>query len=478
MAIAKKEALTVSELTQSIKLHLQPHFTHLKVRGEVTNLRKQASGHYYFSLKDEHAQVAAALFRGNRQKVSYLPEIGDQVLIEGTLNVYAPKGTYQIIVHEISHFGLGALFLQLHQLKLALEKRGWLDPAHKKPLPPFPKAIGVVTSPTGAVIRDIISVLQRRFPHFHLILRPVQVQGEGAAQTIQRAIDEFNTLKCADVLIVGRGGGSLEDLWPFNEESVAAAIFRSDIPIISAVGHETDVTITDYVADVRAPTPSVAAELVVKELCAQIKFLHETEQRCKSIALQAIKQGRIKVGGIQKHPLFVHPLTLLTDYYQKLDGMLHAWASGMNRRIETHYLRLLAVEKSLKPLSPQSRLRRLQEKLSLAHKMLIDRAVQLIEQKKQKLKFRELIVLLTRQMNKWCKDQRDKLEKMSFYLKSINPKNLLKKGYCIPFAEKGGLVIMSSQTVKAGDRAIFQLHDGIIKTTINEVSLLHEQKKY
>ncbi|MCB1083226.1 MAG: exodeoxyribonuclease VII large subunit, partial [Simkania sp.] len=230
MTTTTAEALSVTELTQAIKHQLESNFTALSVKGEVTNLRLQASGHYYFSLKDENAQISAVLFQGNARFAKHLPKMGDQVLIKGEINVYAPRGTYQIIVREIEHAGLGELLLKFHALKAKLEKMGWFDPAKKKPLPTYPKTIGVVTSPTGAVIQDILNVLKRRFPNFHLILNPVKVQGAGAAEEIAQAIDDFNRFGLADILIIGRGGGSLEDLWAFNEECVAAAIFRSKIP--------------------------------------------------------------------------------------------------------------------------------------------------------------------------------------------------------------------------------------------------------
>ena len=237
--------LSVTELTSAIKAVIEPSFQGIAVKGEISNFKLQSSGHLYFTLKDAGSQISAVLFKGNAACLNKMPKEGDQVVAKGEISLYAPRGQYQIIVRELQFLGLGDLLLKLQQLKEQLQMRGWFDPAHKKKLPKLPKRIGVVTSPTGAVIQDILQVLTRRFAGFHVILNPVKVQGEGAAQEIAQAISDFNRLKLADVLIVGRGGGSIEDLWAFNEEVVAKAIFESDIPIISAVGHETDFTIAD-----------------------------------------------------------------------------------------------------------------------------------------------------------------------------------------------------------------------------------------
>ena len=464
------QALSVTELTKAIKHQLESNFTSLTVKGEVTNLRKQASGHYYFSLKDENAQISAVLFKGNARYAAHLPKMGDQVVVKGELNVYAPRGSYQLIVREIKHAGLGKLLLKFQELKEKLEKMGWFDPDRKKTLPTYPKVIGVVTSPTGAVIQDILNVLKRRFPNFHLILNPVKVQGAGAAEEIAQAIDDFNRLGLADLLIIGRGGGSLEDLWAFNEECVATAIFRSEIPIVSAVGHETDVTIADCVADVRAPTPSAAAELSVKELHLQLSFLRNAQSRCASLLSQSIKQCRLKLAGIQRHPLFTTPYTLLADHYQRIDGIYEDLNQCMDGRLKEGTLRVFALKKQLQGLSPNAKLKMLKEKI-YAYKWALERQVFFqIQRKKEHLKLKELGLYLETQLLKKLKDQREKLNHLSSHLKSINPKNLLKKGYCIPFAEKDHSVIMSTQAIQVGEKIHLHLHDGTLKSTIDEVN--------
>ncbi len=275
--------LTVSQLTNAIKLNLESTFPRIHLQGEISNFKVQTSGHLYFSLKDVHAQISVVMFKADASLLKIMPKAGDQVIVKGALNVYPPKGNYQLIVRELAYVGIGELLQKLEALKFKLHQMGWFKNSHKKPLPRFPQRIGVVTSPTGAVIQDILNVLSRRFSGFHLILNPVKVQGEGAADEISQAIEDFNRYQSVDVMIVGRGGGSLEDLWAFNEEIVAKAIFHSQIPIISAVGHETDHCIADYVADVRAPTPSAAAEIVIAEKKQQIDYLMRCKNACNKL---------------------------------------------------------------------------------------------------------------------------------------------------------------------------------------------------
>ena len=311
--------LTVSELTSSIKAVLEPPFRALSVQGEISNFKLQSSGHLYFSLKDAGAQIASVLFKGNAAQLQRLPKEGDQVIAKGEIGLYAPSGRYQLVIRELQFLGIGELLLKFHQLKETLSLRGWFDPSRKKILPKIPKRIGVITSPTGAVIRDILNVLNRRFKNFHLILNPVKVQGEGAKEEIARAISEFNQYGLADVLIIGRGGGSIEDLWAFNEEIVAKAIFESTIPVISAVGHETDFTIADWVADVRAPTPSAAAEIAIAEKAHLLQFLQTMHKRCHQRILEHVSQYKKHMFALQKHPLFSSPYGVLSPTIQRLD---------------------------------------------------------------------------------------------------------------------------------------------------------------
>ena len=258
-----RRVFSVGELTHRIKATLENEIGTVWVEGEISNFSRPASGHLYFTLKDRDAQIRCAMFRGNQTRLKFAPKDGLRVCLNGELSVYPPRGEYQLIVRAMEEAGTGNLHEQFEKLKAKLQAEGLFDAARKKKLPKLPQRIGIVTSPTGAVIRDMLNVLGRRFPNLVIRLLPVKVQGDGAAQEIAAAIDLFNELGGVDVLIVGRGGGSLEDLWAFNEEIVARAVARSTLPIVSAVGHETDFTICDFVADLRAPTPSAAAELVV-----------------------------------------------------------------------------------------------------------------------------------------------------------------------------------------------------------------------
>lgn len=262
---AERSVLSVSQLTDQLRGVVEEKFPAVWVEGEISNFRLYSSGHAYFTLKDENAQLRAVLFRTRTRRIRFEPGDGQHVLAFGSLEVYAQRGEYQLVVELLEPRGLGALQLAFEQLKQRLGAEGLFEAARKRPLPRFPRTIGVATSPSGAAIRDILRIIGRRFAGLHIVIAPCRVQGEGAAGEIVQAIADLNRLGGVDVIIAGRGGGSLEDLWAFNEEVVARAIAGSKIPVISAVGHEVDVTIADFVADLRAPTPSAAAELVVRE---------------------------------------------------------------------------------------------------------------------------------------------------------------------------------------------------------------------
>jgi exodeoxyribonuclease VII large subunit len=353
------KVFSVSELTTAIKAVLEPTFRGISVKGEISNFKLQTSGHLYFSLKDSGSQISAVLFKGNAAQLARMPKEGDQVVAKGEISLYAPRGQYQMVIRELQFLGVGELLLKLHQLKEELQGRGWFDPQHKKPLPKLPRRIGVVTSPTGAVIQDILHILTRRFAGFQVVLNPVKVQGEGAAQEIAQAIQDFNRYNLADVLIVGRGGGSIEDLWAFNEEIVAKAIYESKIPVISAVGHETDFTIADWVADVRAPTPSAAAEIAIAEKTNLIRFLESAEQLCRQRIMQQIGQYRQRVSGLQKHPLLSSPYGVLAPAIQRLDEFSQRLEIlNPKNKIKEGWDRLNRLKTHLRSLHPQNVLKK------------------------------------------------------------------------------------------------------------------------
>ena len=256
-----QNSLSVSELTLKIKSLIEPEFSDVWVKGEISNFKHHTSGHMYFTLKDKAAELRCVMFRGLNQKIKFKPEDGMDVLIQGKVTVYETKGQYQLIVQAMEPAGIGTLFLAFEALKKQLQNEGLFDPAKKRPLPKYPNKVGIVTSQSGAALSDMLNIFQRRAPYVELILRPTVVQGEEASRDIVNGIIELDRINTIDIIIIGRGGGSIEDLWPFNEELLARAISQCKTPIISAVGHETDITISDMVSDVRAPTPSAAAEI-------------------------------------------------------------------------------------------------------------------------------------------------------------------------------------------------------------------------
>jgi len=438
--------LTVSQLTNAIKHSLEGTFSSIWLEGEISNFKQQTSGHLYFTLKDSNAQISAVMFRSQASALKILPKDGDHITLNGEINVYAPSGKYQVVVRELKQVGLGALLLKLEELKQKLHKMGWFKKEHKKPLPKLPKIIGVVTSPTGAAIQDILNILTRRFSGFELIINPVKVQGEDAAKEIAQAIKQFNDYNLADVLIVGRGGGSIEDLFAFNEEIVAEAIFYSHIPIISAVGHETDHCIADYVADVRAPTPSAAAEIVISEKTHLLKFISEAEDRLKQTILNLIRQQRAHLNGVLKQPIISSPLALLASPMQRLDELRQRLDQTMKQRLIQFMLKMDGQKKHLQSLKPTTQLEFFREKLKSFQKNLNHHI------------FLKLNTL-----------KNEKLKPVVAMLSAVDPKNVLTKGYCILFSEKDFSVITSICAVEKQQDVRLILSDGELISTIKEI---------
>jgi exodeoxyribonuclease VII large subunit len=312
---------TVSQITQLVKLELENAFPQLWVEGEVSNLHRHQSGHVYFTLKDERSQLRSVLFKSDAARVKFELKDGLKILCHGRLNVYEPRGEYQLVADKAEPKGKGALQLAFEQLKEKLRAEGLFDPKFKKKLPLLPKKVGVVTSPRGAAIIDILRTLERRFAPLQILIYPVKVQGEGAAEEIVRAIDHFSGGEDADVLIIGRGGGSIEDLWAFNEEKVARAIFRCPIPIISAVGHEVDFTIADFVADVRAATPTAAAEIVIATEESFRDRIGDLERRVVQGLRLLIRERGQTVDRMTHHRIFQNFRILLLNLGQRLDEL-------------------------------------------------------------------------------------------------------------------------------------------------------------
>lgn len=313
--------LTVTQVNKYIKsvfdadLNLQSVF----ISGEISNFVNHRSGHFYLTLKDDGAEIKSVMFRSANAKLKFLPENGMKVVCKGRISVYETSGAYQLYIDNMIPDGSGALNLAFEQLKERLEKEGLFDAAHKKPVPEYPKKVGVITSPTGAAVQDIKNVLSRRYPFAEMIFYPALVQGDGAADDIVNAIKYFNKFNLADVLIVGRGGGSIEDLWAFNEEALARSIYESDIPVISAVGHETDFTICDFVADLRAPTPSAAAELAVPDISTELRRLNNQKSLLLNLSLSYTDNLKIMLSVLNNQLEKRSPQTFVNDYRVRCD---------------------------------------------------------------------------------------------------------------------------------------------------------------
>ncbi len=351
---------SVSELTRDIKVLLETRYPTVWVEGEISNFRVSPTGHGYFTLKDEFSQIAAVAFRSQLRRLPVALKDGMRVVVSGSIGVYERRGEYQIIVSKVEEKGVGALQIAFEKLKRKLFEEGLFSPEHKKAIPLFPQRIGVVTSPTGAAIRDILNVLERRFSNLHIILHPVRVQGDEAAGAIASALADFNGAAApnVDVIIVGRGGGSLEDLWAFNEEIVARAIFASELPVISAVGHEIDWTISDFVADVRAPTPSAAAELVIgrkEEIAGRITALRE---RLYHYASALVGEYRRRVDVAKQSYVFREPGNLIKQYQQQVDELLGRLSLLSRHRLEMSAQRVRSLTGRLESLNPEGVLAR------------------------------------------------------------------------------------------------------------------------
>ncbi len=345
---------SVSQLNSYVKgvLDRDENLSHIFVTGEISNYKAHYSGHLYMTIKDENASIKAVMFAGNASKLRFNPENGMKILAFGTVSLFPRDGSFQLYINSMQPDGVGALNIAFEQLKKKLEAEGLFRQEYKKPLPKFPERIGVVTSGTGAAVQDIFNVLKRRYPVADVVLRPCQVQGDGAAEDISEAIDEFNKLKGADVLIVGRGGGSIEDLWAFNEEIVARAVFASEIPIISAVGHETDYTICDFVADLRAPTPSAAAECAVPDIFELKSNLVSLNQHIFSLVRNRVNVERTKISSLEKTLSLRDPVTNINEQRKELVYLTEKLTTLTNAVLDNNKSKVSALAGKLDALSP------------------------------------------------------------------------------------------------------------------------------
>ena len=349
---------TVSEISRGIRTSLEHKFSNIGVLGEISNVRKPSSGHIYLTLKDKNSQLQAVVFRNSASRIKFELKDGMEVISFGSITVYEPRGQYQLIINKIEPKGIGALQLAFQQLKEKLEKEGLFDSAHKKPLPFIPQKIGIVTSPTGAAIKDILNIIDRRLANVEILIYPVKVQGEGAAQEIAEAITGLNSDSDIDVIIAGRGGGSMEDLWAFNEEVVARSIYSSRIPIISAVGHEIDITIADLVADKRALTPSEAGELVVPRKDLLIEKIEKVKARLLQSLTGKLRLSKEKLVRIANSYAMKKPFDRLNRWQQRLDELAQRLNLNITHALNTEREKLSGIAGKLESLSPLKVLKR------------------------------------------------------------------------------------------------------------------------
>jgi exodeoxyribonuclease VII large subunit len=356
--LTEKQVYKVSELTRNIREILEGKFSDIWVEGEISNFVKHQSGHMYFSIRDNESVLSCVLFRGVNMSLKFEMKNGMHILCFGKISVYDKRGQYQLYIKKVEPKGAGALQIAFEQLKEKLIKEKLFDTEHKKPIPYLPQRIGVITSPTGAAIRDILNVTKRRFSNIEIIINPVRVQGEEAKHEIENALDIFNKLKNVDVIILGRGGGSLEDLWPFNEEIVARAIYRSKIPVISAVGHEVDWTISDFVSDFRAPTPSAAAELVIPQKEDLINIINSIVERLKNALISKVSIMEEKLNSLKDMYVLREPFNAILQYEQEVDSLLQDLDLKMKFSIKMKKENFNSIVGKLNVLSPLNSLKR------------------------------------------------------------------------------------------------------------------------
>ncbi|WP_318473191.1 exodeoxyribonuclease VII large subunit [Photobacterium leiognathi] len=432
---------TVSSLNAQVRLILENEMGVVWLIGELSNFSMPVSGHWYFTLKDSRAQVKCAMFKGSNRHVTFKPGNGNQVLVKARLSLYEPRGDYQLIIESMQPEGDGRLQQQFEQLKMSLAAEGLFAQSLKKALPEQPKRVGIITSKTGAALHDILHVLQRRDPSLPIVIYPTMVQGEGAAISIAQAIGRANARQECDVLIVGRGGGSLEDLWAFNEEIVARTIAASQIPIVSAVGHEVDVTIADFVADVRAPTPSAAAELISRDMTHQTQLLDRKRQQLRHAITAYLSQSLRQTTQLQHRLERQHPQLRLNLQQQHLDEISQRLTQAMAKKIQKHQQHVEHNNYKLSLYSPASLVRNAQRNLERSEQRLYD-------------------ALDRRLLN-----ARHKLAVAAEKLETVSPLATLARGYSITRNEQGDVIRKASQ-VNAGDTLITTVTDGEIHSSV------------
>jgi exodeoxyribonuclease VII large subunit len=417
---AEKHIYTVSEITRNIRELLEDSFPQVWIKGEISTLRIPQSGHMYFTLKDEKAQIKCVFFKNSSARLNFKLEEGMECILSGRISLYEQSGQYQLYVNNAEPLGKGSLQLAFEQLKKKLAQQGYFDQERKRPMPFLPQKIGIATSSTGAAIRDILNVINRRYANVHIIIRPCLVQGKTAAADIAKAIKELNSIKDLDVIIVGRGGGSLEDLWAFNEEPVAKAVFKSKVPVISAVGHEIDFTICDFVADLRAPTPSAAAELVVQEKEQLLNTVEALAKQLTDSINQKLKLAKMRFAHLLKSYAMRRPQVIVEQYQQRLDGL--------DKALKTNILHIL-------------------------------------DAKKAEL---EKLPGLSTGMIRLLQAKNAQLGQISSRLLNLNPLTILSRGYSVTYLQSTNKALKSTKNLKKGDILETKLHKGVIISQVEE----------
>jgi exodeoxyribonuclease VII large subunit len=434
-----QEILTVQELTLEIKRYIEQNeaWRDIWVRGEISNFTQHSRGHMYFTLKDEVAKIRCVMFQRYNRWLKFEPDNGLKVLVRGEVNLYERDGQYQLYVKEMQPDGIGALFQAYEELKEKLRLKGWFDPERKKPIPFFPKKIGVITSPTGAAVRDIITTIKRRFPIVEIVVIPVLVQGREAADSVAKAIRLAHNYPF-DVLIVGRGGGSVEELWAFNEEVVAEAIYHSDIPIISAVGHETDFTIADFVADLRAPTPTAAAELAVPVLADLEKQVEFYKRRLSEQIIRLIIQKRERISQLRNRYAFKYPQTLVRQKEQELDQALDRLFRGTDRYLSTRRQDLTLLAHRLSRVHPKQMINRTMDENKRLRRNLL------------------------KAISHYLKQREDQLQLLLTKMDGLSPLKIMSKGYALVYDKGRKRMYHSVREVQPGQAIEVMMHDGLL----------------
>lgn len=438
--IGEETPLTVSELTRRVRDSLEIEFSRVIVEGEIANLKIPSSGHAYFTLKDESAQISAVLFRAAVGFLKFRPADGLKVVCRGRLTVYEPRGTYQIVVETMDPCGRGALQLAFEQIKKRLAAEGLFDEGRKRPLPFLPIRVGVITSPTGAAIRDVLRVLRDRFADLQILIHPVPVQGPAAARAVSRAIDEMNR-HSLDVLLLVRGGGSLEDLWAFNEEEVVRAIVRSRVPIVTGIGHETDFTLADFASDVRAPTPTAAASMIVR---SKIELHEKIDLLARRLAMGARAVFREQRSRLRHASRDLGDLTVLLERFaQRVDDLAGRLRGAWRERGNERRRELEAVVRRLMRRHPEAGLARQRGRLETARRILAPA------------------------MRTGLGVRRQTLRRLSERLAALSPLGVLSRGYSLTFALPEMAVVRSAAALSAGDRIRVRLGEGSVDATVD-----------